>query len=77
LKENQHTEFESGFNDEVIETLTAFANAKGRRVLICLANNGLPVKGFASGKESIRKWLNEIKTKTQPAIIRSIENIAD
>ena len=33
-KENQHIEFKSGFNDEVIETLSAFANTKGGRVLV-------------------------------------------
>jgi ATP-dependent DNA helicase RecG len=71
--ETQHIEFKSGFNDEVIETLTAFANSKGGKVLVGVADKGTPVKGFTIGAESIQKWLNEIKTKTQPAIIPDAE----
>jgi ATP-dependent DNA helicase RecG len=71
--ETQHIEFKSGFNEDVIETLTAFANTKGGRVLVGVANNGDPVKGFTIGQESIPQWLNEIKTKTQPAIIPDAE----
>ena len=67
--ETQHIEFKSGFNDEVIETLTAFVNTKGGKVLIGVRNDGIPVKGFTVGEESIQQWINEIKTKTQPAII--------
>jgi ATP-dependent DNA helicase RecG len=72
LKESQNIEFKPGFNDEVIETLTAFANTKGGKVLVGVADNGLPVIEFVIGKESIQQWLNEIKTKTQPAIVPSV-----
>jgi ATP-dependent DNA helicase RecG len=71
--ESQYIEFKSGFNDEVIETLTAFANTKGGRVLAGVNNTGNPVKGFTVGNESIQQWLNEIKNKTQPAIIPDAE----
>jgi len=67
--ETQHIEFKSGFNDEAIETLTAFANTKGGKVLLGVRNDGTPVKGFTIGQESIQQWINEIKTKTQPSII--------
>jgi ATP-dependent DNA helicase RecG len=73
--ETQHIEFKSAFNEEVIETLTAFANTKGGHVLVGVANNGKPVKGFIIGQESIQQWLNEIKTKTQPAIIPDAEEV--
>ncbi|MDR0724724.1 MAG: putative DNA binding domain-containing protein [Prevotellaceae bacterium] len=73
LTENQVLEFKSGFNDEVIETLTAFANARGGRVLVGVNNDGNPVKGFRVGNESIQKWLNEIKNKTKPSIIPDVE----
>ncbi|MDR3189298.1 MAG: putative DNA binding domain-containing protein [Prevotellaceae bacterium] len=73
LTENQHVELKSSFNEDVIETLTAFSNTKGGRVLVGIDDNGLPAKGFAIAKESIQKWLNEIKTKTQPSIIPDIE----
>jgi ATP-dependent DNA helicase RecG len=71
--ETQHIEFKSGFNDEVIETLTAFANTKGGKVLVGVRNNGMPVSGFTVGTESIQQWINEIKTKTEPSIFPDVE----
>ena len=68
-KESQTVEFKSSFNEEVIETLSAFANTKGGKVLVGVSNDGQPVKNFAIGEESVQKWLNEIKSKTSPAII--------
>ncbi|MDR3246402.1 MAG: putative DNA binding domain-containing protein [Prevotellaceae bacterium] len=75
LSENQHIEFKSNFNEDVIETLTAIANTKGGKVLAGVANDGKPVNGFVIGEESIQQWLNEIKTKTQPSIIPDAEVI--
>ncbi|MDR3266685.1 MAG: ATP-binding protein, partial [Tannerella sp.] len=60
-------EFKSSFNEDLIETLTAFANTRGGKVLAGVANDGKPVKGFTVGEESIQQWINEIKTKTQPS----------
>jgi predicted HTH transcriptional regulator len=34
MKENQHIEFKPSFNEDVIETLVAFANTKGGKVLV-------------------------------------------
>ena len=72
-KESMTVEFKASFNDDVIETLTAFANTKGGKVLVGVSDNGAPVKGFTIGKESIQQWLNEVKTKTQPSIIPNID----
>ena len=69
LNESQHIEFKPNFNEDVIETLVAFANAKGGRVLVGVGNDENPVKNFTIGKESVQQWINEIKTKTQPQII--------
>ena len=69
IKETQHIEFKPNFNEDVIETLVAFANAKGGRVLVGVDDKGKPIKNFIIGKESVQKWINEIKTKTQPYII--------
>ena len=69
IKEYQHTEFKPKFNEDVIETLVAFANAKGGRVLVGVDDEGNPIKNFTIGKESIQQWINEIKTKTQPQLI--------
>jgi ATP-dependent DNA helicase RecG len=66
LKENAHIEFKSSFNDAVIESLVAFANANGGKVLIGVDNEGLPLKNFMIGDETVQQWINEIKNKTQP-----------
>ena len=72
--EGLHTEFKTSFNEDVIETLVAFANAKGGTVYVGVADNGEP-KGITIGKETIQNWINEIKNKTQPSIIPDIEAI--
>ena len=50
--ENQHIEFKPSFNEDVIETLCAFANAKGGTVYIGIQNNG-EISGISIGKETI------------------------
>lgn len=75
LREDQHIEFKSSFTDAVIESLTAFANSRGGRVFVGVDDNGKPVKGFTLGNESLQKWVNEIKNKTQPSIIPDAEAI--
>jgi ATP-dependent DNA helicase RecG len=47
-KETQHIEFKPNFNEDVIETLVAFANAKGGKVLV-----GVNDKGSAQNPQ---KW---------------------
>ena len=73
MKENQHIEFKSSFNEEAMETLAGFANAKGGTVVVGVNDKGVPVKKFEIGTENIQKWLNEFKTKTQPSIIADYE----
>ena len=68
-------EFKKSFNDEVIETLSAFANTKGGKVLLGVSPDGSPVKNFTIGNESIQQWLNEIKNKTSPTIIPNADVI--
>ncbi|HEY5464276.1 MAG TPA: ATP-binding protein [Hanamia sp.] len=46
MKENLYTEFKSSFNDAVIESLVAFANTGGGKVLIGVNNEGMPLKKF-------------------------------
>jgi len=75
MKENQHIEYKSNFNDSVIETLVAFANSKGGRVLVGINDDGSPNTNFTYDKETFQKWINEIKGKTQPSIIPDIEII--
>ena len=75
MQENTYTEYKSSFNDSVIESLVAFANARGGKVLIGINDEGIPVAGFAIGQESMQKWLNETKVKTRPSIIPDAELI--
>ena len=73
MQEDNCTEFKSSFSDAVIETLSAFANAKGGKVLIGIDDRGNPVRGFTLGSETLQKWVNEVKNKTQPGIIPDAE----
>jgi ATP-dependent DNA helicase RecG len=70
--EDEITEFKTSFGDEVIETLVAFANTRGGTVYIGVSDDRR-IKGVNPGKETLQKWLNEIKNKTQPAIIPSLK----
>ncbi|MDR2824631.1 MAG: ATP-binding protein, partial [Prevotellaceae bacterium] len=70
--ENQTVEFKTSFNDEVIETLVAFTNAKGGTVYVGLNDEGKP-QGVTVSKETIQNWINEIKNKTATQIIPDAE----
>jgi len=72
--ESGTVEFKTSFNEDVVETLVSFSNAKGGTVYIGVADNG-KVKGIILGKETIQNWINEIKNKTAPQIIPDIEII--
>ncbi len=74
-KESLNTEFKSSFNDAVIETLVAFANTNGGKVLIGVNNEGMPLRNFMMGDETVQQWVNEMKNKTQPSLIPDAEVI--
>ena len=61
------SEFKSSFNNEVIETLVAFANTSGGSVLVGISNDK-KILGVTINSESVQNWLNEIKSKTSPEI---------
>jgi ATP-dependent DNA helicase RecG len=72
IKENAYTEFKSSFGDAAIETLSAFANTKGGCIYVGIDDKGKPLKGLTIGPETLQKWINEIKQKTQPGIIPDV-----
>ena len=72
--ENNNTEFKRSFNEDVIETLVAFANAKGGTVYVGVTDAGT-VKGITIGKETVQNWINEVKNKTAPQLIPDVELI--
>ncbi|HAN77812.1 MAG TPA: hypothetical protein DCQ31_08600, partial [Bacteroidales bacterium] len=59
--EGERLEFKTNFNTETIETLTAFANTKGGKVLLGVSDKK-EIKGISLNSESIAQWLNEIKS---------------
>jgi ATP-dependent DNA helicase RecG len=73
-KESVTVEFKSTFNEETIESLVAFSNAKGGTIYVGLSDKG-KVQGVTVGKETIPNWVNEIKLKTTPQIIADADVI--
>lgn len=71
-RESETTEFKTSFTDEVITTLVAFSNTKGGSVYVGVSDKG-EVKGIQTGPETIQAWINEIKNKTNPALIPDVE----
>lgn len=67
-KEGLNTESKTSFNEDVIVTLVAFANAKGGKVYVGVNDKGEAV-GVDLEPESVQKWINEIKHKTEPSVI--------
>jgi ATP-dependent DNA helicase RecG len=74
-KETDKVEFKVTFNVDCIETLVAFANHKGGRVYVGVNDDG-KVKGISIGKETLTQWVNEIKGKTEPAIVPEVDKIS-
>ncbi len=70
--ETQTQEFKTSFDKACIETLVAFANAKGGRVLVGVTDRGT-VQGATLGKESLNEWQGKIKDATSPALIPDIQ----
>jgi ATP-dependent DNA helicase RecG len=70
--ESQTIEFKASFQKELIETVVAFANAKGGKILVGVSDDG-DIVGVELKKESLQDWINQIKTNTQPSILVDIE----
>jgi len=69
--EGQKIEFKISFQKEVIETVVAFANAKGGKVFIGVTDSG-EITGVELNQESLQNWLNQIKQSTSPSVIPDI-----
>jgi len=70
--ESQAVEFKSSFSKEVIESVVAFANARGGSVVIGISDPG-KVVGLTITAETIKNIINQIKQNTQPQIIVDID----
>ena len=72
--ESSTLEFKTNFCNEAIETIVAFANAKGGKVLIGVSNDGAIV-GTTLNEETVQNWINEIKQKTTPTLIPDVDTV--
>jgi len=70
--ESQIIEFKESFDREALETVVAFANAKGGTIFIGVANNK-KVKGISVGKETLAQWSNQIAQATEPTVIPELQ----
>lgn len=72
--ETQNIEFKSSFaeQDDAIQTLVAFANSKGGKVLFGVKNDGTPV-GADIGNNTLENLANAIKGRTYPSLPTFIE----
>ena len=70
--ESQTVEFKNSFQKEVIETIVAFANARGGKIFIGVSDTG-EIVGVELNKESIQNWINQVKQNTSPSVIPNME----
>jgi len=74
LGESQLVEFKTNFNKEVIESIVAFSNTNGGKIILGIKDDK-KIIGVTISDESIQKWLNEIKQNTIPSIVPSINTV--
>ncbi len=70
--ESETVEFKQSFSKAVIETIVAFSNTKGGKVIIGV-NDIKDIVGVSVTDETVQKWINEIKQNTEPAIYPIID----
>lgn len=73
--ENETLEFKSAFNQDVIETVSAFANTRGERVMVGISNAGDPL-GTSFSPEVLRDFVNRISNATEPSVIPDAEKVS-
>ena len=70
--EGETVEFKSSFTKEVIETIVAFSNTKGGKIIIG-CNDAKKIVGITIAEESFQKWQNYIKQNTDPSVFPTVE----
>jgi ATP-dependent DNA helicase RecG len=69
--ESEITEFKESFGDEALETIGAFANARGGTLLVGVKDSG-NVCGVQVGKKTIEDIANRIQVTTDPRLQPSV-----
>eukprot|EP01035_Chromulina_nebulosa_P022433 gene22433-29049_t len=72
--ESEIIEFIEAFNDEALESIGAFINAKGGTLLLGVRNSG-EICGLPVGKKTLEDIANRIQESTDPRIQPSISTI--
>ena len=72
--ESEKQEFKTSFSKAVIETIVAFSNTRGGKVILGV-NDKKEIVGVSVTEETIQKWINEIKQNTNPQVIPNVELI--
>jgi ATP-dependent DNA helicase RecG len=70
--ENETIEFKTSFGKEVIESIVAFSNTKGGKIIVGV-NDNKNIAGISVADESIQNWLNQIKQNTDPQVIPDVQ----
>ncbi|MBU0713639.1 putative DNA binding domain-containing protein [bacterium] len=72
--EDQQSEFKPNFSKELIETVGAFSNSRGGKILVGVNDSG-QITGVNANEEIIKDWMNNIKLDTQPQLFPSMNLI--
>jgi ATP-dependent DNA helicase RecG len=72
--ESETLEFKISFNEDVIESVGAFTNARGGIVLIGVEDTG-SVRGVQVGRKTLEDWANRIQEATDPRLQPSISKV--
>src|SRR5215472_13768776 len=65
--ESETLEFKTSFNEDVLESIGAFANARGGVVLVGVEDSG-SVCGVQVGKKTLEDWAHRIQEATDPRL---------
>jgi len=74
--EGETLEFKEGFGEEreILETICAFSNSRGGRILIGVDDRGR-IKGVALGKNTLQNFLNKVKSSIEPVLLPQVEQV--
>lgn len=72
--ESEILEFKTAFNEDVLESIGAFANARGGAVLVGVEDAGT-VRGIQIGRKTLEDWANRIQAATDPRLQPSISKL--
>jgi ATP-dependent DNA helicase RecG len=72
--ESEILEFKASFNEDVLESICAFANARGGVVLVGVEDSG-SVCGVQVGKKTLEDWAHRIQEATDPRLQPSIRKV--